>query len=94
MDFADISADLIDDFALSIDFLLCELEHSEVLLAQLLCRILFMGDFLNLHCQTLLLKLQLLDLPRLLLQLAVFSLGVSLELAYLVVQVLDTPEKG
>ena len=53
-----------------------------------------MGDFLNLHCQTLLLKLQLLDLPRLLLQLAVFSLGVSLELAYLVVQVLYTPEKG
>ena len=94
LDFADIPANLVNHLSLPVNLLLGELEHTKVLLAHLLSRILFVSGFLSLHGDALQFKLKVFNLTSLLLHLAFFALCDSLKLTYFVIQVLDAPEQG
>ena len=93
MDFANVAADLIDNLSLLFNLLLSELERSQIILADFLCLLLFVIDFLHLHCESLDFKLHFLVLPRLLLYLTVLALLHGLMRAHLVIQILNSPKQ-
>ena len=71
LNFFNISANLCDDLSLLVNFLLCELKHSEVFIPKLKSVLLFMGHLLKLNHQFFVFKRNFFKLSRLLFNLAV-----------------------
>ena len=92
-DFANITANLVAYFSLSLNFLLDNFKDAKVLLSELLCLILFVIDLLKLHGQTLNVKSELLNNSSLLFHLAFFSLCRSLMLSHFIVQIFNPSEE-